>query len=252
VTYQVVLISALTVTALTLLLAAQVLVMRSLLIVRLKRRDQFLKLWEPLLFSALEGEGPSRLPRVKPADLFTFLSLWNHLQDSLLDDGADRLNDVAERLGLRATARRMLQRRSHRHRLMAIATLGHLRDRAVWTPLCAMAASPQVALSLTAARALVKIDPAAAIQHLMPAIVTRDDWPAARVASLLRTAGPDAVSRPLVQAALEAGSVDTPRLIGLLETAYQEDATPAIRSFLTRVEDTDTITAGLRVFADPR
>jgi hypothetical protein len=251
-TFHVVTISALTVATLTLVLAAQVLVMRSLLIVRTRRRDRFLRHWEPLLYEAVESDCPPSLPRVASGDLFTFLTLWNYLQDSVIDDASRRLNDVAHRLGMVEISRRMLRRRGLRHRLMAIATLGHLRDRSVWNTLCACAASPQVVLSLAAARALVQVDREAAVRHLMPSIVTRSDWPAARVASLLRTAGPGVVSRPLVQAALEAGPKEAPRLIGLLDAAYQEAATPAIQQLLERTDEKETIAASLRALRDPQ
>jgi hypothetical protein len=247
---RIVAISGAVVAALTLLLTVQVFVMRLLLIARTRRAERFLSVWQPLLFQAVEGL-PSELPRLAAADVFTFLGLWNHLQESVVDDAKDRLNEVARRAGIPEIARGMVRRGTLRGRLLAIVTLGQLQDRSVWDLLCTCAASPQVVLSLTAARALVQIDRQAAIHHLMPSIATRLDWPLARVASLLRDAGPDVVSNALAAAAVAAPPREAARLIRYLDVVHCEAAIPAVRQIMCRSDDKDVIAACLRVVQDP-
>ncbi len=249
-TIQAVAISGAIVATLTLLLTIQVFVMRLLLIARSRRAERCLSTWQPILFRAVEGL-PSELPRLAGRDVPTFLGLWNHLQASVVDDAKERLNEVARRAGIPEIARAMVRRGSLSRRLLAIVTLGQLQDRSTWNALCACAAGPHVVLSLTAARALVQIDREAAIRQLMPAIGTRLDWPMARVASLLRDAGPDVVSDALAAAAIAAPPREASRLIRYLDVVHSEAAIPAVRQIMSRSDDKDVIAACLRVVQDP-
>jgi hypothetical protein len=63
-----------------------------------------------------------------------------------------------------------------RKRLMAIITLGHLREHSAWNDLAALAQSTHPIVSLSAARALVDIDPKAALALITPWIGARADW----------------------------------------------------------------------------
>lgn len=249
-TFRAVILSGSIVSVLTVLLASQLVVMRLLLLARMRRTERFLNVWEPLLFCAIDAL-PSDVPRVATADVFLWLTRWNHLQESVADEAKHRLNELARRVGVATIARGMLGRRHVRDRLIAIATLGHLRDQSVWDALCTCAASPHVVESFTAARALVQIDPRAAIQHLMPLIVKRLDWPMARVATLLGAAGADIVSEPLARAAVTATPRQAARLIRYLDTVHCETAIPAVRQIIHNTDDKELITACLRAFKDP-
>lgn len=249
-TLQLLAISGAIVGTLTLVLMMQVLVMRAILVVRTRRTERFIGLWQPLLICAVEVP-PSNLPRLGAADVFTFLTLWNHLQESVLDQARQGLNDVARRLGIPAIAHRMLDRANLRGRLMAVATLGQLQDRSVWDVLSAFAASPDVVLSLAAARALIRIDRHAAVDRLMPLITVRLDWPAPRVASLLLAAGADVISAPLARIAIVASPRHAPRLIRYLDVVHCETAILAVRQIIRGTNDMEVIAACLRIFKDP-
>jgi HEAT repeat protein len=237
------------VAVLTVLLALQVLVLRLRQQRRTRRTARTLELWRPLLFLAAEGPSPS-LPPIAAADAVTVLTLWNHLQESVAAEARDRLNAVARRLGFHVMARRMVRRRGMSARLLGITTLGQLQDRESWEPLCAFTASPSVVVSVTAARALIRIDRQAAIDHLMPAISSRLDWPAALVATLLAAAGADVVSAPLVHAVEHAAPREAARLLRFLDIAHSNDAIPVVRRLLRHADDVDVIAACLRVFKD--
>ena len=249
-TLQLLAISGAIVGTLTLVLMMQVLVMRALLVVRTRRTERFIGLWQPLLICAVEVP-PSNLPRLRAADVFTFLTLWNHLQESVLDQARQGLNDVARRLGIPAIAHRMLDRANLRGRLMAVATLGQLQDRSAWDVLSAFAASPDVVLSLAAARALIRIDRHAAVDRLIPLIAVRLDWPAPRVASLLLAAGADVISAPLARIAIVASPRHAPRLIRYLDVVHCETAILAVRQIIRGTNDMEVIAACLRIFKDP-
>ncbi len=234
-----------------LLMACVVLVMRALLIIRTRRQARCLAVWEPILLEATQSGPPAVLPRLAGADVMTFLGIWNHLQESVIGTAAEGLNDVARRVGIPASAARRLRYGNLREQLTAIVTLGQLRERAAWAVVSTYSRVADVSLSLAAARALVHIDPAAAVKHLMPLVLARADWPAARVATLLLALGPDLVSEPLAAAALAAPPEHAPRLIRYLDVIAAETAIPAVRRIIQLTDDLEVTTACLRVLEDP-
>lgn len=244
--------------ALSVLVVAAIYALRGALLVQHRRRQQLLDTWRPRISaSALAGADPDpgieALPRLRGRDVPGFLLLWNHYQGSVRGDAREHLNRLARALGLDGVARRLLRRRRLRHRLLAAVTLGQLGDRMAWDELRPLAASAHPLLSLTAARALVQIDAHAAIPLLMPALAARSDWPAARVATILREAGPGIVSQPLVAALAGAGPEVTARVVGMFEFAHAELTTPVLRALLdSPATDEHALTVCLRVLRDPR
>lgn len=173
---------ALTLTALLLLLTMA-------LRISLKRREkhalQFTALWRPVLMNALVDPAACELPVLQARDRLSFFKLWNYLQESLRGEATDSLNQVARRLHGDALARRLLRQGNRAERLLAILTLGNLRDRESWDELLASAASRDNIASLNAARALIQIDPMAGVAHLMPLVLARHDWEIPRLARML-------------------------------------------------------------------
>ena len=164
-------------------------VLRALFSTREKRRRKFLALWRPLLAEITLSETdelPTDLPKLDRRDFENFLHEWNVLRDSVSGAVCDRLNRVAVELGIDALARQMLTSPSLHKRLVATATMGHLGDVDRWTELERQMTSDNGMLSLLSARALVLIDQVRAIPLIIPMIVKRDDWPAARIATLLQ------------------------------------------------------------------
>lgn len=242
--------------ALSMLLVVAIYALRGALLIQRRRQQQLLDSWRPrITASALAGAEPGAepLPVLRSRDVPAFLLLWNHYQGSVRGDAREHLNRLARALGLEGAARRLLRRRRLRHRLLAAVTLGQLGDRAAWDELVTLAASAHPLLSLTAARALVQIDARAAIPLLMPALAARSDWPAARVATILREAGPGIVSPPLVAALTGAGPEAAARVVGLFEFAHAEATTPALRALLEGpATDEHALTVCLRVLRDPQ
>jgi HEAT repeat protein len=157
--------------------------------ISLKRRErhthQFTALWRPVLMNALVDPAACALPVLRTRDRLNFLKLWNYLQESLRGEATASLNQVARRLHADAQARGLLRQGNRAERLIAILTLGNLRDRASWNDLLASAASRDNIASLNAARALIQIDPLAGVEHLMPLVLARQDWDVARLARML-------------------------------------------------------------------
>jgi HEAT repeat protein len=247
--------------ALALLLLVVVLLMRGALLLRERRRKKFLAVWQPILVNAVDI-ATSDLPRLARRDLPEFLLLWNHLQESLLDESKDHLNQIGKALSIERAALRLLRRGNLRERLLAIVTLGQMRERAAWDQLLTLAHREGVLLSIAAARALVMIDPTKAVPELIPLLLTRADWPASRVANMLRIAGADVISDQIANAALKSAlekseanangdgqpaTNDPARVVGYLELAYNVAALPVARAIAELSQDPEVLAACLRL-----
>jgi HEAT repeats len=232
------------------LLVLQIVVTRLVLGHRNRQRARFRERWEPILAACIDSY-PSRLPRLRRREIADFIDLWNYFQESVLEHAKDRLNRVARRLGIDESAAAGLRRRSVANRLVALTALGHLREERSWSDVLEFIDSPDVAVSLCAARALVRIDPVRAAELISPRIAQRPDWPPAGIAAVLVEAGSDALSEPLAAAAEAAPADRASTLVRLLELTHPHVAGPVIGRILERTEDADTIGACLRVIQDP-
>jgi HEAT repeat protein len=238
-----------------------VLLMRSALLLRERRRKKFLAVWQPILVNAVDI-ATSDLPRLARRDLPEFLLLWNHLQESLLDESKDHLNQLGKALSIQHAALRLLRRGNLRERLLAIVTLGQLREHIAWDQLLTIAQREGALLSVAAARALVMIDPTKAVPELIPLLMKRADWPASRVANMLKIAGADVISDQIANAALKfaleesaqtgngdgrRATNDPARLVRYLELAYNVSALPAARTIAELSHDPEVLAACLRL-----
>ena len=235
---------------LSLLLVFQTLLLRALLVVRQRRSEGFLKTWRPLLMQSLEAV-PTSLPRILPGDVYTFLSVWNYLHESLLAATKENLNHLARQIKMDKIARQMLRHRSLRQQLMAIVTLGHLRDTSAWEHLQNLALSRHTVLSLAAARALLQINPPDAIRWLFPLIAKRQDWPLTRVVGFLKETGADIVSNPLAYKLITSEPKDQARLVRFLDVAHSEVVLDVIRFLLRNSKDEQVIHHCLQFITDP-
>jgi hypothetical protein len=221
------------VVALVLFLMTYILFLRALLLMKERRYRDFSMLWSPILLNG-KGNKQDRPPRINYADRFSFLILWNTLREGKDGDVKirDWMNSVAIETGIDRVAIRLLKKRSIRKKLLAVVTLGQLRDKSQWEILYQMALSDHALLSLAAAQALARIDREAAVPIIVPLIVRRMDWPAAKVASILGGIGPDLVAKPLADAIMEAPAEEMQRLIPYLETCHDAIALPVVHRIL--------------------
>ena len=230
--------------------------LRIRLVLRQRRERRWTAAWQPLLAECIYGV-PETLPQLPPALRYHFLKLWNYHHQSLVGSARANLEALAGAMGLPEIARGMLRQSDLRRRLMAVVTLGRLRDRTQWHELRALVADPSPMLSLAAARALLDIDAQATLAWLVGVMATREDWPLARVVAMLKEAGPDRATLPLVAAVESAaaaggGSRQVVRLLRMMEVAHTERITPAVGRILRASPDAEVVSAGLRLIQDPR
>jgi hypothetical protein len=215
---------------------------------RTRRQSRIERMWLPILVA--DTEIPRTLPPLGSRDVIPFLTLWNHLQESFTGDISRHLNEVARRAGADVLARLMLEDRSLRRRLLGVSTLGHLGDRAAWNALVRLTSHKDGLLSLAAARALTRIDGAAALPVILPRLIERNDWSKNYVLAMLMDLGADVVSRPLTEAALALPVDRAERLLQYFSVAQVADAVPVVRQIIQRTNSVECLAACLRVFAD--
>lgn len=247
--------TTLTIHALILFLLAWTLLIRWLRVSTDRRRRQMVAIWRPILAHSLL-ESPEALPPIHPRDRTLFLYLWNHLQESIKGESSDELCAILTRTGMDRVVHHYLAKGTLRQQLLAIVTLGHLKDRSSWPRLVELAHDTNAFRSIEAARALVRIDPARAIPTLIPLISKRSDWSPLKVLTILQGAGEDLVAQTLGQAALEAPPAIAARLIRFLASVRNHRALPFVRQIMQVIPlHDDVLAAALSLFgqcSDPR
>lgn len=233
---------------LILALLSWILIIRRLRETSDRRRIAMTAVWRPVLAQSLI-EAPSTLPSIHPRDRILFLYLWNTFQESIKGDSSTELGTIIGRLKLGPVVRRFLTHGTMRQQLLALVTLGHLKDPLVWPTVVTLVHTENPFLSIEAARALVRIDAPKAIPVLVPLIATRTDWSPLKVLAILQGAGEPLVARALGEAAQHATPEIAARLIRYLASIRSQRALPFVRLLLNRQPlDHDVLASCLTLF----
>lgn len=242
--------------ACSVLMLMAVFVLRLRLVLRQRRERRHTALWRPLLAECVIGM-PATLPRIPRNMRYHFLRLWNYHHESVVGSARKNLEEFALALGLDAIARELLGSRDTRQRLIAILTLGNLGDRTRWHELRELVTDPSPIISQAAAHALLAIDASSTLAWLVTVMAAREDWPLSRVVAMLKEAGPDRATLPLISAVQSAAGVEgdtrqVVRLLRMMEVAHTERVAPVAGRIVAVSGDPDIIAAGLRLMQDPR
>ncbi|NGZ97969.1 MAG: hypothetical protein CV089_17910 [Nitrospira sp. WS110] len=209
-------------------------------------------MWQPLLEQCRRDplETP---PSLTHREHIVFLYLWNDQYESAPDGTSVHLIRMARQVGTDRLAKDLLNARLLRRRLLAVVTLGRLRDRSVWSQVSALLTHQNSFLAFNAAQALLLIDAQAAIPLISPLIGQRKDWSPLRIASMLSTAGSDLASETIAQAAITGDPVIRPRLIRHLPITRSLRGLAILRQFIREQSPSDdTLAAWLYVFGEFR
>lgn len=186
--------------AATTALLCAIAVMRWRLLRRLDQERVAAAVWNPLLAECAESV-PATLPPLRAREAELFVILWCRAQESLRGEAQVHLRDMAMRLGALAHVHRLLRSRKLRLELLALVALGHLRDRSAIPLLDSLIPGAPSLVSLTAAQALLRIDETVGLPLIIIATGRREDWPLARIVSMLKECDPELVG-PVVAAAI--------------------------------------------------
>ena len=232
-------------------LASAVLLLVTIALLRGWRRARHARLatredpWREALYQATEDPEAATLPAISALDLPPFLILFNHLEESLRGVAAENVATLLRRHGIDSRALRLLRRRSLRLRLIAITALGHLREERAWPRLEALSRDRGPVTSFAAARALLRIEPRRALDVLGSAIIEREDWPLARIATLFQELGPAVVTPPLVNWLVGRPRRGLDRVVKLARFGHRPRVAPIVRAWLTTSDRPEVIVAAL-------
>ena len=231
-------------------LVLQVLQMRWRLARRKRRREAVLTAWRPVLFEVVAGGSP-RLPPVAPDEEDAFLLLWLHLLDSIRGAPVEALAAAGEAVGARAFARRRLRGADALGRMLALRTLGYLRNPADEAEVLRRLDDPNAYLSLSAAHALVHLDPAGSPDEILPRLASRADWPIPLFTGLLQEMHPARLSARFRALCSEPPPLGLARVLSLasfVEAPVVEEITGRL---LGREQDPEVLAEALRHVCSP-
>lgn len=228
----------------TIILLGWIFVIRWMRLAGERRRLAMIAMWRPILAGSLVVDVPDSLPSIPPRDRVVFLYLWNHLQESIKGESSNALCQIIHRTKMDEVVQDFLATGTMRQQLLAIVTLGHLKQASAWAKLVELAQAENAFLSLEAARALVRIDPPRAIHVLVPLISYRTDWSTLKVLSFLTGAGAALVAQALGEAALQAPPLIAARLLRFLASLRSHGALSIVRPLLARQPLHEDVLAG--------
>lgn len=215
-----------------------------------QRRKKFMQQWRSVFATSMlepEAAADLRLPFVRRADRIDLLEEWNRTRSIVDGNAVDNLIVLARRTLIPALAQKRLRSRRVSTRILAVQTLGHLREVELRDDIAALLLDDHTALSITAAAALVEIDPDFAIGRIAPMISQRRDWPKNRVSVLLRRAGSDRISEPLYRAIRSASIADKTYLLQFARLMESEILDALIDDLLRESNDPGLINAALKL-----
>ena len=234
------------VVAMALLMLIVILVMRQIVIRRERNRERATALWRGVLLDSMHGATP-RVPALPRRDLPGFVDAWNSVHQSLGDDDNPGLHRVAREVGLERHLYVAVDHGNFHNRVMSIIALGFLKSATHFDKLARYLDDRSTIISLSAARALMHIDPSRAVTMLVPHIVSRHDWPQGGVAQILHEVSPGIVSKELGEVALQVTADVAPRLIRFLADVSPAEAAPVIRRILSSLPDDHLVSTCLQV-----
>lgn len=206
--------------------------------------------WRPLLLRHAMGE-PVALPALATSEQLVFLVLWNQIADSLRGPSHDLLRDVIVQLDLHNAARRWLAQHNARRQLLGLLTVGHMGASSDWPSLRRRLGDSRTYMSLAAARALLQVDAALAVDPVLDELARRTDWPIARIAGLLRAAGADQVFEPVLRRLQQAATVPSPRVARMLAAIDGVRASATLVRLMQRSDDTELLSTCLQHVQTP-
>ena len=136
--------------------------------------------------------------------------------------------------------------------MIAIASLGRLKDPAASPDLLRIIDGDDPVLSLLAMRSLTQIDAQEGVEQLLQRLVSHRDWAPSRLNTLFHEIPKNVAAPALLKAIGHASPDSTPRLLPLLQIVRPRGAWAWIDKLLATSDQVDTLAPALQAVADPR
>ena len=215
-----------------------------------RNRRRFLAQWRDVFGGALLGDGIPEdrdLPVIRRRDSTDLLEEWNRVRSVVDGKAVDNLIRLAERTGIPELAKKLLRSRRMSARILAVQTIGHLRMTEFRDKIRELVDHDNTAVSVTAAAALVDIDPDYGIGAIVPMINRRRDWPRNRVSVILRHAGSARISEPMYRAIRSEDASGQSYLLQFARLIESEILDALVDELLCSSHDPRVITASLNL-----
>ncbi len=238
---------------LVILLTIQVCIYRVKLIF-LNKRKHYLKLkWRPFISNTIcSGETLDIVnTHIHKRDFYYVLEEINYVFSAIRGKESDRLREACLALGFHDRLFKLLRSNNIRKKLYALISLGNIHAHQSWDEIENNLYHKQIIISLTAARSLVQIDAEKAITTILPIVLTRDDWPWANVAHILKMAGPDRVCKPLSEMIQTMPVSMQATFLRLFEIIRCEELSPITKLILDDTTDDKVASVCLHITQDP-
>jgi hypothetical protein len=213
---------------LTLLMTFTLLGTRLLIALRKAREEHFREKWRVLIVKSFASKSIPQVPTIGKAETYEFMHLWNYYQQLLRGPELETLSEIAVITGIDQRARTLIKSRTIRNKLIAIETVGHLKDKAAWGSLVDIVKSKNMILVVAAARAMIMVDTEAAIPHIIPMVISNSGRAPDLLVGILGQARSEKVLTPLVEATIHATEELTVRVTRYLEAIGKDLALPFI------------------------
>jgi hypothetical protein len=213
-----------------------------------KLRKQFVSKWQPILVRRAMNEEVT-LPILLADEVNWFLVLWLHFQESIVDESKIYLNETLEKLNISDALEKKLDKGSLPEKMMTVSVIGHSREERMWDKLVHLLNHSNAVISILSARALLNINPEKAINHVFPAITIHRDWPAPKIARILKES-PEFVMNAFVAyvgAAVQSKQPYAIRLLRLLQVQEVKQLPEFIRNILIDSDNTELVLASLKL-----
>lgn len=220
-----------------------------------ERRQRFLRVWRDVFAGSMlsaEFAADTKLPAMRRGDRIDLLEEWNRACSIVRGSATESLIVLARRTGIPDLAKNLLDKRRIRSKILAAQTFGHLRDRSQRSEISELVHHESTALSITAAVALVEIDPDYGISIIVPLIEKRRDWPKNRVSILLRIAGSSRISEPMYRAIRSADPHAQTYLLQFARLIEAEVLDALIDDLIRSSNDPGVLNAALKLVSGTR
>lgn len=224
--------------------------LRTATILQARNRVRCIRVWHTIFAAAMMSRDEARniaLPHIGRADRSDLLEEWNSIRSLVEGEAARNLIILARRAGIHALAARLARKRGVKPRILAAQTFGNLGDKKYYDDMRELIDHPNAAVSVTAAHALVQIDPDRAVNVFVPMIEKRRDWPLNRVSIILSRAGSERIGEPMYRVTRSADSNGKAYLLKFGHLVESEVMYALIEELLRESDDNAVLAAALKL-----